>query len=165
MDNYRKKWTKEDLEILRKYVSKRGVIEGSKLSAEELKRSSYACRQIAYNYTSSGKWTVPKRGKIHQSKVLECLRKNVKDHPDNLNMAFELTAKEVGISKQSLNTFWYSKGHPLSRENVGFCFLLGSSSKVIVNSKNNGKTSIIKFVKTYIKKLVIKMFNIQPSDL
>ena len=165
MDNYYKKWTGEDLEILRKFISKKGVIEGSKLAAEELKRSSYACRQIAYNHTASGKWKAPKRGKINQPEVLECLKRNVKEHPDNLKTAFDITSKETGLSSGSLQAFWYSKGHPLSRESVGFCFLLGSNKKVTINTKNSGKTTLFKFVTKRIKRIVIKLFNIQYSDL
>ena len=40
MDNYHKKWTEEDLIVLRRCINKKGVIEGSKAAAEELGRSS-----------------------------------------------------------------------------------------------------------------------------
>lgn len=146
----RKRWTKEECDILKQCVEKDGWAEGSSRAAKLLNRTYYSCVDKAHKLQLKGNKTILRGASKDVKKVL---KKYISENPNNLTEAFRKTAEECDVTAGTIANRWYGV-HPYKeawKDTIGTCFMTVGKNYT-VNSKNtneNKKTSIW----TKIKKL------------
>ena len=145
----RKRWTKEECDILRKIVTENTWSEGIEKASIALYRSTQACADKATRLKLSGNRRILRGDSQDVKKVL---KKHISENPNNLQEAFRKTAEECNVTPTAIHNKWYGLGYKEAwKDTMGTCFMVVGKNYT-VNSKNtneNKKTGIW----TKIKKL------------
>ena len=145
----RKRWTKEECDILRRIVTENTWSMGVKLASITLNRSTQACADKAARLRLSGNKRILRGDSQDVKKVL---KNHISENPNNLQEAFRKTAEECNITTATIKNKWYGVNYKEAwKDTIGTCFMT-IGKNYTVNSKNtneNKKTGIW----TKIKKL------------
>lgn len=145
----RKRWTKEECDILRRIVTENTWSIGVKLASITLNRSVQSCIDKATRLKLSGNRRILKGDSADVKKVL---KKHISENPNNLQEAFRKTAEECNVTTSTVSNRWYGANYKEAwKDTIGTCFMT-IDKNYTVNSKNtneNKKTGIW----TKIKKL------------
>lgn len=160
----RKKWTIEEVNLLRELASQYGMCKGAEIASERLKVPKSKCYHKLSNMRATGDIQIP-TPITRKKSTFEILQRNVKENPNNLTEAFRLTAEETGLTPNTISTYWYTKGSPLHRDKMGTCFMVLGGSKTTINQKNCCQDSMISIFRKAVKRWIIKTLHITRADL
>jgi hypothetical protein len=161
----KKKWTDEEVEILKHLILLYGTTKGALEAKKEINATLAQIHNKIHNMQSAKVLRAPRISKVKDPQTLAILRKHVSENPNNLRQAFKLTAEDTGLSPKTIEFNWYTKESPLSRNNCGPCFMIVGKTKIGINSKNCSKDNMIVRSKKAIRKFIIKAFGITAADL
>lgn len=164
----RKIWSAEEVEILKKCMTKHGVSKGAKVASEILKVEFKKCVSKMHMLRMKEDIDIPdskRNPKTRKRETLEILKKNIMNNPNNLQQAFRLTAEETGLTVSTIESGWYNKKSPLYRDNLGVCFMTIGNAKVAVNRKNCSPKDVLNMAKRSFKKWVVRTLHITRADL
>ena len=161
----KKKWTDEEVEILKHLILLYGTTKGALEAKKEINATLAQIHNKIHNMQSAKVLRAPRISKVKDPQTLAILRKHVSENPNNLRQAFKLTAEDTGLSPKTIEFNWYTKESPLYRDNCGPCFMLVGKTKVALNRKNCNERSMFVKSKQAIRKLIVKAFRITASDL
>lgn len=164
----KKVWSAQEIEVLKRCMTKYGTAKGAKVAAELLKveeRKCYTKMKLLRYHESIDIPTDLSNPKTKKQETAEILKKHVMNYPNNLREAFRLTAEETGLAFSTIASGWYNKKSPLYRDNLGVCFMTVGNSRVAVNRKNCSPKDTIHMAKRKFKKWIVRIFHITRTDL
>lgn len=124
------RYSPEEDTLIKEYLLEHGTITG--LVIEGRTPTSIGAR--LYRLRKKG-FIPPVENLFDDPQNVDIVKEIISNNPDNLRRAFSIISERLDVPANTVKTYWYSGGSPISRHNIGACFAT-VGKKGTVNRKN-----------------------------